>query len=95
MTDDCFGELVIETMAGRHIDAVKAVDELCYAAPWSKATWRREITEPSRCHLIARSGPTLIGHAGLLRVLDEAHITTVAVHPDRQGERIGTRLVLE
>jgi ribosomal-protein-alanine N-acetyltransferase len=26
-------------------------------------------------------------------VVDEAHVTTLSVHPDHQGERIGTRLL--
>jgi ribosomal-protein-alanine N-acetyltransferase len=36
----------------------------------------------------------VIGYAGMLFVLDEGHITTVAVDPDVQGRRVGTRLLL-
>ena len=86
--------LVIEPMRGRHVTAVEAVDAQCYSRPWSNATWRRELAGTDRLHLVGRVGDTVVGHAGLLWVMDEVHITTVAVHPDREGEGIGTRLVV-
>ncbi len=85
--------LVIEKMAKRHIEAVRAIDRLCYSAPWSAATWRYELSETTRHHVVARVDDMIVGHAGLLFVLDEVHVTTVAVHPDRQGTGIATRLV--
>ncbi len=86
--------VVVEAMAGRHIVAVHAIDKSCYSAPWSSATWRRELADASRNHLIARVGDEVVGHAGSMLVADELHITTVAVHPDHQGGGIATRLVL-
>ena len=78
-------DFVLEVMAGRHIDAVRGIDDLCYSRPWSAATWRNEVGERTRHHLVARDRDTVVGHAGILFVLDEVHITTVAVHPDRRG----------
>ena len=86
--------VVIEPMRGRHVAAVEAIDAVCYSRPWSNATWRNELAGADRLHLVARDADTVVGHAGLLWVLDEVHVTTVAVHPDRQGEGIGTRLVV-
>ncbi len=85
--------LVVEKMARRHIEAVRAIDRLCYSAPWSAATWRNELSESTRHHVVAAAGDLIVGHAGLLFVLEEVHVTTVAVHPDHQGTGIATRLV--
>ena len=85
----------IEEMRGRHIDAVRAIDELAYANPWSAVTWRNELAASDRHHLVGIDGDALVGHAGLLFVLDEVHITTVAVVPDRQGEGIASELLIE
>lgn len=85
--------LTIEPMADHDVDAVRAIDELVYANPWSVATWGRELGRADRHHIIARDEREIVGHAGLLFVLDEVHLTTVAVHPDRGGAGIGTRLV--
>lgn len=88
----------IVEMAGRHIPAVRAIDERAYPNPWSAATWRRELTDDTRHHVVAideSSRPaTVVGHAGLLFVLDEVHVTTVAVHPDAEGRGIATRMLL-
>ena len=82
-------------MAGRHLEQVRAIDELVYPNPWSAGTWRRELSADDRLHVIAHCADVVAGHAGLLFVLEEVHVTTVAVHPDRQGEGIGTRLLEE
>lgn len=102
------GVVTIEPMRGRHVRAVRAIDELVYPNPWSVATWRTELAEPSRHHLVATASPghdaagddgsagaTVVGHAGLLVVLDEVHVTTVAVHPEAQGRGIASRLLID
>jgi [ribosomal protein S18]-alanine N-acetyltransferase len=87
-------DLRLDPMAGRHIDAVRVIDRSVYSNPWSAATWRNELASPDRIHLVAIDGVSLVGHAGLLFVLDEVHVTTVAVDPDRQGEGIASRLLV-
>lgn len=86
--------LVIEPMATRHIDIVRAIDAHCYSSPWGVATWRNELAENTRCHVVARKGDEIVAHAGLLIVLDEIHVTTVAVHPEHESQGLATRLVL-
>jgi ribosomal-protein-alanine N-acetyltransferase len=86
--------LVVEAMAGRHIDAVRAIDEQCYSRPWSAATWRSELAADDRHHLIGRIDDRVVAHAGSLRIVDELHITTVAVDPGAEGRGHGTRLCL-
>jgi ribosomal-protein-alanine N-acetyltransferase len=92
-------DLSIEPMAGRHVGAVRAIDELTYPTPWSVATWRNELASADRHHVVAvagdyRDGRAVVGHAGLLFVVDEVHVTTVAVHPDAQGRGIATRMLV-
>ena len=87
--------VVLEPMAGRHVDAVCALDARCYSRPWSAAQWRTELDADDRTHLVLRDDDRLVAHAGSLRLLDELHITTVAVDPDREGNGHGTRLCIE
>ena len=62
-----------------------------------------EVRRDERDYLVALSGglsesrgtaSRVVGFAGLLYVFGEGHITTVAVDPEQQGGRIGTRLML-
>ena len=87
--------LVLEPMAGRHVDAVFAIDTRCYSRPWSAAQWRTELADDDRTHLVMSEDDQLVAHAGTLRMLDELHITTVAVDPDHEGKGHGTRLCVE
>ena len=86
--------LTIEPMAARNIDVVRAIDARCYSSPWGAATWRNELAEKTRHHVVARMDDEVLGHAGLLIMLDEVHVTTVAIHPDHQSRGLGTQLVL-
>lgn len=86
--------LRLEPMAPRHIDAVRAIDEQVYANPWSVATWRNELGGADRLHLVAIDDEAVVAHAGLLFVLDDAHVTTVAVTPEREGEGIATAMLV-
>jgi ribosomal-protein-alanine N-acetyltransferase len=38
--------------------------------------------------------PKLIGYCGFWLVIDEAHVTTIAVHPDYRGNALGELLLL-
>lgn len=91
----CAVSIAIEPMAPRHIDAVVALDERRYSRPWSANQWRTELDADDRTHLIARADRVLIGHAGSLRLLDELHITTVAVDAEHTGQGHATRLCIE
>jgi [ribosomal protein S18]-alanine N-acetyltransferase len=37
---------------------------------------------------------SVVGYAGLWLMSDEAHVTTIAVHPDHRGKRVGELLLL-
>jgi ribosomal-protein-alanine N-acetyltransferase len=47
-----------------------------------------------RIYLVARVGPTVVGYAGLLFSVDDGHVTTIAVDPQWQQAKIGTRLLV-
>ncbi len=89
-------------MNAADIDAVTAIDGLCYSEPWPAETWRDELDYPYSRHLVARmpagSGARpgeVVGHAGLLLDGDTAHVTTLAVHPRRRAAGIATTLLRE
>jgi ribosomal-protein-alanine N-acetyltransferase len=47
-----------------------------------------------RIYLVARVGPTVVGYAGMLFSADDGHVTTIAVDPSWQRNKVGTRLLL-
>jgi ribosomal-protein-alanine N-acetyltransferase len=87
--------LVLRRMRPHDIDPVVVIDEAVYSRPWSAQTWRRELADAQRHHLVATRGADVVGHAGMLLVVDQVHLTTVAVAPASQGAGVATALVLE
>ncbi|MEM9467783.1 MAG: ribosomal protein S18-alanine N-acetyltransferase [Actinomycetota bacterium] len=85
----------VETMAGRHIDAVMAIDALSHSRQWSASMWRKELAAADRHHLVVVADDQVVAHAGTLRQLDELHVTNVATHPDHRGRGHATRLLVE
>ena len=59
--------------------------------------WVAVATEAHRPTLLdrvlGRAQRTVVGYGGLWHVVDEAHINTLAVHPEWRGRRVGERLL--
>jgi ribosomal-protein-alanine N-acetyltransferase len=77
------------------LPAVHEIERASFSTPWPDDAYRAEITTNRLAtYLVARSGGTLVGFAGIWLMVDEAHVTTFAVHPDWRRRGIGERLLL-
>jgi len=87
--------VTIQPMRRRHIRAVLRIEQQVYPRPWSSSLFLSELAlRATRAYYVARVGRELVGYAGLMMTLDDGHVTTIAVDPEHQGGRIGTRLLL-
>ena len=75
--------------------AVHAIEKASFTSPWPAHAYRSEL-ESNRMaqYLVAKVGDTHVAYGGMWLMVDEAHITTFAVHPAWRGQRIGGRLLL-
>lgn len=86
--------VVIEPMKFVHVDRVAAIEQEVFTAPWSKQTFINEILDNSfASYFIALEDGDVVGYAGIWVVMDEAHVTTLAVTPAKHGQRIGHALL--
>lgn len=88
-------EFQVMPMTKKDIDEVLQLERLCFHVPWSREAFRMEI-EKNQCakYYIVRDNNHLIGYGGMWLILDEAHITNIAVHPDHRRQGVG-RLIME
>ena len=86
-------EITEGLMTVEDVEAVHAIETACFSAPWSKASFYREVTE-NECarYIVLREDGVAIAYAGVWFVLDEGHITNIAVRPDRRGMGYGERV---
>lgn len=87
--------LVIEKMTCKDIDGVFEVEKNCFEHHWSKDAFKKELNNDVARYLVAKIGKKVVGYVGIWFVMDEGHITNVAVHSDYRGKKIGDELVKE
>lgn len=74
--------------------AVAALEAATFPNPWRLADFEFEMTEnPVACYLIAEEDGRLLGFAGAHLILDEGHVTNVAVTKEARGRGIGRKLM--
>ena len=89
-------DIIIRQAAEQDIPEMARLDALCFSSPWSEAAFEQEIKENGLAfYIVAELALTgeVIGYAGLWTILEEGHITNVAVHPDHRRRHIGEALV--
>ena len=89
-------EVRILPMGLDDLPGVLAIEAVSFPTPWSKRTFMTELTQNlCACYIVARAGRKVVGYAGMWVLLDEAHVTNIAVHPGWRGKGIGERLMRE
>ena len=94
-TDDA---VVIEPLRRRHLADVMKIERVSYPKPWTPGVFQSELEQArkgERHYIVARAGSDVIGYAGLMFVVGDAHVTNIAVAGDRQRSGIATRLLAE
>ena len=95
----------IRPMQEKDIDAVMTIDRASFSLPWSANAYHYELNENPRSLLwiaetfhrgsmLPDSAPLVIGMIVVWMILDEAHIATIAVHPDFRGMGIGRSMLI-
>jgi ribosomal-protein-alanine N-acetyltransferase len=87
--------VTIDEMLVTDLDAVHATERASFTTPWPPHAYQSEIeTNRLARYLVARIDGQVVAYAGMWIMVDEAHITTFAVHPAWRRQRLGERLLL-
>lgn len=87
-------DLVIRKAEGRDVKGMAALDQICFTIPWSEESFSHEILKNNLAfYIVAETEQRLIGYVGAWMILDEGHITNVAVHPDFRKRGIGKAML--
>lgn len=86
--------VVLRSMTEQDIDGVLSVEHESFSVPWNRSAFHNEVTNNRfALYVVAESDGEIIGYAGMWLIIDEAHITNVAVLPNYRGKRIGKALL--
>jgi ribosomal-protein-alanine N-acetyltransferase len=87
-------KLTIRKMTLDDIPAVINLDQKSFSLPWPERSFRFEVTDnpASRCWVAELDGK-VVGMIVVWLLVDEAHIATLATHPDFRRQGVAKRLL--
>jgi ribosomal-protein-alanine N-acetyltransferase len=81
-------------MSVEDIDSVMEIETKSFTIPWSRNAFEQELLCNKFAHyLVVRHQGRAIAYGGMWFILDEAHITNIAVHPQYRRRGVGTLLL--
>jgi [ribosomal protein S18]-alanine N-acetyltransferase len=85
----------IAPMKNEDIPRVLQIESLCFSTPWPRNAFSNELNDNKLAHyFIGRFENQVIAYSGLWVVLEDAHITTIAVIPAQQRKRFGEQMLV-
>ncbi len=77
----------------RELQQMVELDQLCLGGLWTLEGYQREVTSPNSILITFVVEGEIIGCGCFWAILEEAHITLLVMHPDYQGEGLGSFLL--
>ena len=88
--------LVLAPLTVADLEEVAPIERSSFTLPWPTSAYATELTTNRLArYLGARANGTLVGFGGIWLMVDEAHITTMAVHPEHRRQGVATAMLLE
>ncbi|MBB5326321.1 ribosomal-protein-alanine N-acetyltransferase [Anoxybacillus tepidamans] len=87
-------EIKFRPMTLGDIDGVLAIEKASFTLPWSREAFYNELVHNRYAqYVVMEHDGRIIGYCGMWVVIDEAHITNVAVLPEYRGKKLGEALM--
>ncbi|MAT36827.1 MAG: ribosomal-protein-alanine N-acetyltransferase [Acidimicrobiaceae bacterium] len=81
-------------MQEKDLAGVMEINDLVYKTTWSASFLRQQLRQKeSRLNIVFELQEKILGHGALMKVVDEAHIISLAVHPSHHKTGIGSSLL--
>ena len=87
-------DIIVRKMVEGDIDGVLEIEKEAFSTPWSRESFLTEIRENLLAYyLVAEVDKKIVGYGGIWLILNEGHITNIAVKEEYKGNGIGNHIV--
>ena len=78
------------------IEGIHEVEKMSFDKPWTYEMFKQELAgnDKARYFVVEYNSDRIIGYAGYWHIIDEAHITNMAIVPDHRRRGLG-RFIIE
>ncbi|MDC2867825.1 ribosomal protein S18-alanine N-acetyltransferase [Bacillus sp. BP-3] len=88
--------ITFRNMKEEDIPQIVLIEESSFTTPWTAEAFEREINMNEYAHYaVLETEEGIIGYCGLWIILDESHITNIAILPKYRGLKLGVALLQE
>ncbi|HDX9591156.1 TPA: ribosomal protein S18-alanine N-acetyltransferase [Bacillus pseudomycoides] len=88
--------ITFRNMKEKDIPQIVAIEEASFATPWTAEAFERELNMNEYAHyVVLETEEGIMGYCGLWMILDESHITNIAILPKYRGLKLGEALLQE
>lgn len=85
---------MIEFMSFADLEQVVEIEQASFPTPWSRQSFLHELMDNERAiYLVYKHMGRVWGYVGMWIILDEGHITNLAVHPVFRRRGVGNSLI--
>ena len=87
-------QLIIRQAEERDIAAIEGLEQVCFSDPWSYESLEHDILNNKLSfYIVAEVEGTVCGYVGIWNIVDEGHITNVAVSPEYRRKHIASNML--
>ncbi|SHH36519.1 ribosomal-protein-alanine N-acetyltransferase [Sporanaerobacter acetigenes DSM 13106] len=87
-------DILVRPMLEKDIDEVLDIEKTSFATPWPKEAFTLEITKNMLAkYVVAEIQGKVVGYGGIWLIIDEGHVTNIAVHEKYRGLGVGNKIM--
>ncbi len=87
--------LEITAMTPDDVPAVLQIESLSFTSAWPQNAFMNEIRDNKLAHyFVGRLDGRIVAYGGIWVILEDSHVTTIAVHPDQRGRKLGEEMLI-
>lgn len=87
--------MIIREMTIEDIDQVIEIEKESFSTPWSRDAFINEIRDNVLAiYVVVEVDDKIVGYGGFWKILDEAHITNIAVKKEYRGKGVGDVIII-
>ncbi|WP_274649106.1 ribosomal protein S18-alanine N-acetyltransferase [Paenibacillus humicola] len=96
MKESLESRVVFRSMTLADIPRVLDIEREAFTSPWSGEAFVNELTNNHFArYMVMDLDGDIIGYGGMWTIMDEAHVTNIAVRSDYRGRGLGEKLLTE
>lgn len=87
-------ELIIRKAEEKDVKDIAELEKVCFSDPWSEDSVRYDVVDNKLAfYIVAEIDSKVVGYVGIWNIVDEGHITNVAVSPDYRRMHIASAMI--